>query len=111
MIFFWYRKIPLADKLYIAEVLLLANLLSSAIAILVKIPGYFTIIGFSGVIVFCAYLLSLRCPRCRVLLVKNQLSVFRFRNLICGPLPGRKCLKCDTDLSIADGDNTPTDPK
>ncbi len=66
---FWYRKLATIYKIYIAEVLLLANLLASAISILAKMSLYFSIIGAFGVFVFCAYLLFLRCPRCRVLLV------------------------------------------
>ena len=100
--FFWYRELSIRQKALLAEVLLMANLLSAVTSAARGLPRYFVIGGFIGAFVFGIYLLSLRCPKCGRRVVKNELHVPGFRTLIWNPFPRKHCSKCGSDLTETD---------
>jgi hypothetical protein len=98
MRFFWYRDLKLREKAYLTLLCLFANSLGSGL-LAQDVSRFFLVTFFMGGFVFGTYLMSLRCPKCKTPIMKNELHLFGFNTHMWKPIPRKHCSNCGYDLT------------
>jgi hypothetical protein len=95
--FFGLRKLSVRAKTYLTLALLASNAYAS-ILLAQNVSRLFIITFFAGILIFGAYLASIRCPRCGVQVIKNEIHVFGWITHLWSPLPKKRCQYCGYDF-------------